>query len=259
MELDWEYEKSVKAIENFSLSHRENWDTPPEGYSENDINPWVFRRHLSYHLKPLIIKNDDESVIYGFRNAYHSVLNLLHLIYKGLYKTNNSSKKFKKFIGKMSDKKGKEFNERVFKWFEDNLDTSEKFYLKQNVKIDKIVKVEPKYGDIDILLLDTNEKHLFSIECKDIEGARNPREIFHEIEKFFDNKEWIKKHQRREIWIKNNLDKLGNKIGHDLKDYKVFSFFIVSQELPVIYLKVTPIPILPFSQIKNDGLSFLDK
>lgn len=259
-ELGWEYEKSVKAIENFSLSHREKWDNPPEGYSKNDINPWVFRRPLSYHLKPLIIKNnEDETVIYGFRNALHSFSDLLHLIFKGLYKTNNSSKKFKSFVGKMGDIKGKEFNERVFKWFEDNLDASEKFYLKQNVKIDKIVKANPKYGDIDILLLDNNEKHLFSIECKDIEGARNPREIFHEIEKFFDNKEWIKKHQRRDIWIKNNLDKLGNKIGHDLKDYKVFSFFIVSQELPIIYLKETPIDILPFSQIKNDGPTFLDK
>lgn len=259
-ELEWEYEKSVEAIAKFSLSHRENWDTPPEGYSKNDIHPWVFRRPLSYHLKPLIIKNDeDETVIYGFRNALHSFSNLLHLIYKGLYKTDNSSKKFNSFIGKMSDIKGKEFNERVFKWFDDNLDASEKFYLKQNVNIDKIVKVEPKYGDIDILLLDNDEKRLFSIECKDIEGARNPREIFHEIEKFFDNKEWIKKHHRRDVWIKNNLDKLGAKIGHDLKDYKVFSFFIVSQELPIIYLKETPIDIIPFSQIKNDGPTFLDK
>lgn len=158
----------------------------------------------------------------------------------------------------MSDIKGKEFNEKVFKWFENNLDTS-KFYLEQNVKVDKIVKVEPKYGDIDILLLDNNEKRLFSIECKDIEGARNPREIFHEIEKFFDNKKWIKKHNRRESWIKKNLDKLGKKIGHDLKDYKVFSFFIVSQKLPIIYLKKTPIDILPFSQIKNEGPTFLDK
>lgn len=223
--LGWEYNKSVQAIESFSLSHRGNWNTPPEGFSENDINPWVFRRPLSYYLKPLIIKNDeDKTVIYGFRNVYHSGPNLLYLIFKGLYKTDNSSKKFKKFIGKMSDIKGKEFNEKVFKWFENNLDTS-KFYLEQNVKIDKIVKVEPKYGDIDILLLDNNEKRLFSIECKDIEGARNPREIFHEIEKFFDNKKWIKKHDRRDKWIKKNLDKLGKKIGHDLKDYKVFSFF----------------------------------
>lgn len=259
-ELNWDSDKSEQAIENFSLKPRPKWDDPPEGYFKNDIHPWVFRRPLSYHLKPLIIKNnEDETVVYGFRNVHHSVSNLLHLIYKGLYKTDNSSKKFKKFIGKMSDIKGKEFNERVFKWLEDNLDTSEKFYLKQNVKIDKIVKVEPKYGDIDILLLNNHKKHLFSIECKDIEGARNPREIFHEIEKFFDNKEWIKKHQRRDIWIKNNLDKLGNKMGHDLKDYKVFSFFIVSQELPIIYLKETPIDIIPFSQIMNDGPTFLDK
>lgn len=261
-ELEWEYEKSVEAIEKFSLSHRENWDTPPEGYSENDINPWVFRRPLSYHLKPLIIKNDeDETVIYGFRNAIHSFSNLLHLIYKGVYKTDNSSKKFNSFIGKMTDNKGKEFNERVYTWFEDNLYASAEFdfELESNVKIDKIVKVEPKYGDIDILLVDEDNKRLFSIECKNIEGARNPREIFREIEKFFDNKHWIEKHQRRDKWIKNNLDKLGDKIAHDLKDYKVFSIFIVSQELPIIYLKKTPIDILPFSQIKNDGLTFLDK
>ena len=259
-ELNWEHEKSEHAIENFSLKHRHKWNIPPEGYCENDINPWVFRRPLSYHLKPLIIKNDEnKTVIYGFRNAYHSGLNLLHLIFKGLYKTDNSSKKFKSFIGKMSDIKGKEFNEKVFKWFEDNLDTSKKFYFKQNLKIDKIVKIEPKYGDIDILLLDNNEKHLFSIECKDIEGARNLCEIFHEIEKFFDNKEWIKKHQRRDIWIKKNLDKLGEKIGHDLTDYKVFSIFIVSQELPIIYLKETPIDIIPFSRIKNEGITFIDK
>lgn len=259
-ELEWDYKKSSEAIENFSLSYREKWDTPPEGYSENDINPWIFRRPLSYHLKPLIIKNDeDKTLIYGFRNAYHSVLNLFNLIYKGLYKTDNSSKKFKSFIGKMSDLKGKEFNKNVIKWLEDNLDTSKKFYLKQNVKIDKIVKVEPKYGDIDILLLDISEKRLFSIECKDIEGARNPREIFHEIEKFFDNKMWIKKHQRRDKWIKNNLDKLGEKIGYDLNDYKVFSFFIVSQELPITYLKKLPIDIIPFSQIINNKSNFLDK
>lgn len=259
-ELEWDYKKSADAIENFSLSYREKWDTPPEGYSENDINPWIFRRPLSYHLKPLIIKNDeDKTIIYGFRNAYYSVLNLFNLIYKGLYKTDNSSKKFKSFIGKMSDLKGKKFNEKVIKWLEDNLDSSKKFYLKQNVKIDKIVKVEPKYGDIDILLLDISEKRLFSIECKDIEGARNPREIFHEIEKFFDNKKWIKKHQRRDKWIKNNLDKLGEKIGYDLNDYKVFSFFIVSQELPITYLKKLPIDIIPFSQIINNKSNFLDR
>lgn len=41
------------------------------------------------------------------------------------------------------------------------------------------------------------------------------------------------------------------KMGYDLKDYKVFSIFIVSLELPIIYLKKAPIDIIPFSQIKN--------
>jgi len=72
-------------------------------------------------------------------------------------------------------------------------------------------------------------------------------------------KNWIDKHQRREEWIKNNLDKLGNKLKHDLTDYKVFSIFIVSQELPIIYLKETPIELIPFSRIKNEGITFLDK
>ncbi len=262
-ELGWSDDKSLLAIENFSLSSRANWENPPEGFDENDIYPWFFRRPLSYYLKPLIIKNDkDETVIYGFRNAYYSGLNLINLIFKGLYKTNdNSSKKFKRFMGKMLNKKGKEFNEHVFKWFEDELETSGKFDFKiySNVKIDKIVTVEPKYGDIDILLLDNDNKRLFSIECKDVESGKNPRQIVHEMENFFNKKEWIKKHQRRSMWITDNLDKLGEKIGCDLKDYKVFSIFLVSQELPTIYLKSSPMDIIPFSQIKTNGLDLLDK
>ena len=55
------------------------------------------------------------------------------------------------------------------------------------------------------------------------------------------------------------MNKVGESIGCNLKDYKVFSIFIVSQELPLIYLKNTPIDIIPFSQIKNKGMSLLDK
>lgn len=259
-ELEWEYNKSVQAIESFSFSHRGTWDEPTNGLNKKDIYPWIFRRPWSYHLKPLIIKNDtNETIIYGLRNVYHSGLELLNLIYKGLYKTNNSSKKFKNLKGKMLDTKGKEFNERVFKWFEDNLNQSE-FYLKPNVKIDKIVKSGQNYGDIDVLILDYNKKRLFSIECKDIESAKNPRQINQEIENFLIKKKNLtSKHQNRENWIKENLNKLGESIGCNLKDYKVFSIFIVSQELPLIYLKNTPIDIIPFSQIKNKGMSLLDK
>lgn len=259
-ELEWEYDKSIQAIESFSLHHRETWDEPPNGFNKKDIYPWVFRRPWSYHLKPLIIKNDaNETIIYGLRNVYHSGSELLNLIYKGLYKTNNSSEKFKNLKGKMLDTKGKEFNERVFKWFKDNLNQSE-YYLKPNVKIDKMVKGGQNYGDIDVLVLDYNKKRLFSIECKDIESAKNPRQINQEIKNFLiKKKNLISKHQNRENWIKENLNKLGESIGCDLKDYKVFSIFIVSQELPLIYLKNTPIDIIPFSQIKNKGMSLLDK
>ena len=98
----------------------------------------------------------------------------------------------------------KEFNERVFKWFEDNLNQSE-FYLKPNVKIDKIVKSGQNYGDIDVLILDYNKKRLFSIECKDIESAKNPRQINQEIENFLIKKKNLtSKHQNRENWIKEN-------------------------------------------------------
>lgn len=256
-ELKWSDDKSLLAIENFSLTYRENWETPPEGFDKNDIYPWVFRRPYSYDLKPLIIKNNlDETIIYGLRNVYYSYLNLISLIYKGLYKSNSS--KINSFRSKMLNKKGKDFNDKVFKWFEDNVDLTE-FYLKSNVNIDKIIKNNPKYGDIDILLLDKNNKRLFSIECKDTESAKNPRQINHEIKNFFGKKGWIKKHQKREEWIKNNFEKLGEKIGYDLKDYKVISIFIVSQELPVIYLKKSPIEIIPFLQIKNEWSSFLDK
>ena len=69
----------------------------------------------------------------------------------------------------------------------------------------------------------------------------------------------LKKHERRDEWIKDNLDKLGESMGCNLKDYKVFSIFIVSQELPIINLKDTSIDIIPFSHIINNGINILNK
>ena len=45
--------------------------------------------------------------------------------------------------------KGKKFNETVFKWFKNNLDTS-KFYFKPNVQIDNIVNVEYQEDVVEI-------------------------------------------------------------------------------------------------------------
>ena len=117
--LGWDSDKSVQAIEKFSLKYRNKWEKAPEGFDEKDLYPWVFRRPLSYYLRPLIIKNDDdETVIYGFRNVYHSYLNLTHQIFKGLYKLNkNSSDEFKSFISKMLDVKGTVKNLTGFPYF----------------------------------------------------------------------------------------------------------------------------------------------
>lgn len=96
-------------IRDLSLGKRNNYLTPPDGFSPNDIWPWRFNRRLSFTRRPLIIYEDE--LIWGNRQLSHSFWFTVDLIFDGKYKA--TKKKLKSLIGKIANKRGNAFNDDV--------------------------------------------------------------------------------------------------------------------------------------------------
>jgi len=122
---------------------------------------------------------------------------------------------------------------------------------------------ESDLGDIDVLAIDMNRKHIYSIECKKIHCGRNPREMANEIERIEgereDSKSWINKHLRRDTWLKTNASKLGSVLGLTLADYKISSVFLTSEDIPATYLRSLKLPFISFPKLRRGGISALSE
>lgn len=246
--LGWENEKSERVIDVFSLKNRDVWENPPIGFKEEDIMPWYTRRRLSYLLKPLIIRNDEfNSIYYGIKNVQFASNYLINLIVYGRYRIDeNSSTEFKNFLGRVNNIRGEEFNQTVLNWIKEN--TSLSVYGNIHLR-----DSERDYGDVDVLVIDFDKKNVFSIECKDLYFANNPRDMLNEVERFIGNENhWMKKHKNREKYLKNNINELAEKLNLCLSGFSICSFFIVPHEIPSPYILKLPINIYTFSDLKKN-------
>ncbi|GAB6138003.1 YecA family protein [Halanaerobaculum tunisiense] len=258
--LEWSSDKINKSIELFSLTSREKWEKPPEGFSEEDIWPWHYNRRLSYLRKPIILlynnKNDTFITFWGIRHVEESYRYLKKVILTGRNKGFQSSE-MEALMSQIQSYKGKEFTNKVKKWFENN------FQKRSNQIIDAEIEIGPgeefefknDIGDIDVLVIDKDTKSIFLIECKNINYGRNPRELANEIDKFDDEgKAWVKKHLRRDKWVKDNIEYVCFYYNLDWSTVNINSFFITSEEIPTPYIKDLELPFISFSKLKHEGL-----
>jgi hypothetical protein len=89
-------------------------------------------------------------------------------------------------------------------------------------------------GDIDILVIDTNRKILFSLECKSMAPSRNIKEMIEEVEKLFGSQTemgWIDKHVRRHQWLEANRQQISTKYYTDITDFTIKSIFITNEDM----------------------------
>lgn len=260
VELKWGNELLETAINLFSLKSREKWEVAPSGFDTNDIWPWRYNRRLSYLRRPLIIgPGDDPLVFWGPRHIEDAERNLFNLVMNGQYTIDeNTPKEMADLIGNAINKRGKEFNNRVRLWFENN--TS--FEIHQEVPIGprEELSAETDFGDIDILAIDKENNQVFSLECKNVFYGRNPREVRNEIKRFIGVKEeddsWIKKHSKRHEWLNNNISRVSS--IYELDDKAViFSIFVTVKEIPTTYVRDVELPFISFTRLKREGINCL--
>lgn len=222
----------TRVIEDISIKAREDFMKLPKPYRKEDVYPWRFNRAYSFNRRP-IIQRDDE-IIWGNRQLYHMMEYVTGLIYNGTYSTKD--KKMSKLIGKISNQRGKLFNNRIVEILND-IGEFQVYPNRKKINKKSICNENGEtLGDIDVLFVDVSEKRIYVAETKAFPFSRNPYEMYLEYNEMFVDKGkkkcYITKHKRRIEWVKNHLHdvctelKLGNT---DL--WSVIGLFIVEEPI----------------------------
>lgn len=254
-----------KAVDSMTLLRRPAIGAFPKGFSSKDIFPWRFGRNLSYLRRPLIkLENTDGkfSYYFGFRHLKTYFDNLLFLIFTGKI-PENSSEEMSSYMGKVNHEKGTPFRNEVKDWLKEHSDLQ---------VIDYEVKIEPgghisaeiNYGDTDVMAVDHNAKKVYSLECKNLVGARSIHEMKNELDLYLgregqEAKAKINKHVKRDEYLKSNPEKLKQFLNLPSDDYKLVSLVIAAEEMPMTYIakERVPLPIIAFHRLKLDGKNAL--
>ncbi len=251
----------INGIIRFSITERPDYLKAPDGYNNNEVFPWKYNREFSFARRFLIKHTNDKSesiLTWGFRNAISAQKQLHYLLHEG--KLNNGGKNVEKLLGTFRERKGKQYRNQVKDWLKGN-----KNFVVIDYEVDISpnghLKAEKKYGDVDIMVYDTQTNIVWSLECKDTNKAKN----IHEMKKEMDNylgreggKGMIKKHIERHQWLENNTDKVCAflKIENSIK---VVSYMLTSEVIPTSYTKAEelPMPIIAFPDLKREGVKIL--
>lgn len=253
-------------ISNFSISDRGKVDKLPKGdFDFFDISPWRYNRRLSLLRRPFIIvessvEGKEPSIYYGFRQVMLSSMYVKHMIFEARLRVPDGSK-LDKALGKRANKRGEEFVQEVLQTLSSIGSESIVVDDEVDIKPNKQFHADKDLGDIDVLVIDTHNKMIFSIECKKMLAGKNPKEMVEEADKLIGsgNDGWISKHVKRDEWLKDNIDLVESRYNLDLSGFTIKSLFMTSEALSSSFTKKNELA-LPFTTIyhlRRDGIQAL--
>ena len=225
-------EKIYKIIEDLSLCKRNDYLTPPKGFSKNDIFPWRFNRKLSFIRRPITMVNND--LIWGNRQLYHSLRYLYDLIVGARLPVRDNGK-MRGYLGKLTDARGNSFNDVVadkLKGFATLIVDSKIKKINGKRIADPVGKT---LGDIDVLVIVPSKKKIVVVEVKDFSFAKTPYEMHQQyLSVFCDEGEklcYVSKHKRRVAWVKQHVDDVIEKYNLNQGKWKVTDALIVDEAI----------------------------
>ena len=217
-------------LNRIALRQREDFLVPPEPFRKEDVYPWRFNRELSFTRRPIIIRGDE--MIWGNRQLDHMIRFTLGLINNGKLKAHSS--KMNSLVGRISDERGAEFNDFIYKILV-NFNVFEVYPNISKVNGVYIAENNNTLGDIDVLIIDREYHKIIAAEVKNFNFSKNPYEMHLEYKKMFENtkkkKGYYTKHCRRVDWCNKHIDDFKKQYGLDDGDWRVIGVFILSQPL----------------------------
>ena len=256
--------KAVLAL--WTLLQRPSIAAYPPGYSMKDIMTWHYNRDLSAIRRPLVRVDSacGPVYLYGYRHIIFTVDHLVYLLYTGKYPEAKSDE-LKSWLAGISGEKGNPFRQEVCDWFQKNTNLK---VIPHEVNMNPAagvghIRTSTDLGDIDLAVIDELNKIFYSLECKNVGGARNIVEMKSEMDKYLGRKPGdpnalMYKHLRRHEWLSASKDALVHFMG-DPQTYEIRSIVLTADELSLAYLgkKHLPLPIRSFRFLKKEGIAYL--
>ncbi len=244
-------------ISNFSLFNRGKVQNVKEhGFKNEDFYPWRYNRKLSLLRKPLIIMQKDKEryLNFGARSLYDFLLNLTSLISKGRFQA--ESEEMKSFLSQVNNENGKEFTNEVYSFFREKLDGKD-VVIKKEILIgpNGTLKNINDIGDVDILLIDNDNKRVINIECKYLNEPRTPYEMHIELMKFIEgDSPWISKVDKRNKWILDNKKAFSIFGTNNIEEYNFEYIFLTNESISIPFIKENDIKyrFITFINLQND-------
>lgn len=247
-------DKVEKVIDYISLTKRENFLKPGRPYRTEDVYPWRFNRELSFTRRPVIIRKDE--VIWGNRQLFHMLRFTIDLIYEGKLKTRG--KKLTTLIGKITNKRGDDFNNQVY----NKMNEISGLIVDKNLRKINYKNITDEngntLGDIDILYIIPERNRIVLAEVKDFNFAKSPYEMDCEYQKMFvdknDKKCFATKHNRRASWVNEHLEDIKKQYGLAGDGWTVKDIFIVSEAIISNAFYDAGSTIITYSEISKEKL-----
>ncbi len=261
-ELNWTPEAVAKALSLFTLEPRNDYLVPPPSFRAEDVYPWRFNRALSLVRRPIILRPSPSGreAIWGNRTVFSAQGNLLNLFLSGRLKA--VSQPLQAEISRRRNRVSEQFNNAVA----DELEREQRLIVRRRVhKINGNVLGYPdNLGDVDVLVVEPDNRIILLLECKDLGVARTPFELKSEIQNLIlgsrGNDSMMDKHRRRTEWVRVNQDLLLGDLGIATEEpWEVSDAIIVDEELLTPYLLDTKMPVLTLRQLRLGVLGLISR
>ena len=227
----------------------------PAPYKQAEVYPWRFNRQLSYLRRPFVWRerNGTVEVLWGNRHLYRSIFYLNELCFSGRLSAQARTPEMQRLMSQFLTQRGEEFNDQVADFLAQHAGAG--VIVERRIKaIGELRKRKGPPVDIDVLVIDPDERRIWVIECKDFAAAHMPHQIANELENLFLGKGGKEsKVERRAVWVREHLDAVLEwyKVERTGR-WKAEPLIVVSQELFTPYLRRSPIRILSFDALMEE-------
>lgn len=225
----------AKILDDLSLVPRGDFLKPP-GVAPQEVWPWRFNRKLSLVRRPIVLLPDPDGPLlaWGWRGAIAAGKYLTNLVVTGRLAT--TSREMATFKAQVTAKASDEFVDAV-------ADIAAAEGLAVHKKVDKFGPVHlaeggNTLGDVDVLAIDVRRKTLWALECKNLDFAKTPWELWSEVREFEDPKGGIFfKHGRRVTWMRAHMIDVLNGLGLTGSGWRVEPVVVLRSDVIAVHLR----------------------